>query len=452
MKNIKFLAFAFATFLLVGCEDYFGADSNVDPDNPISVNETVILPQVQARLAYTYGGDFARYLGINTHHVDGIARQHLVFHNYGIIGSDCDAAWSNIFTGTLQSNRRLIQQAEEKGFNHFAGVGKALEAFTMMAATDFWGDLPYSDALRFDEVAVYSPTFDSQQSIYEALFALIDEARGALQKDDGGFPLAGDLFYGGDASKWVKFLNVLEARGRLHLSKINGDAAYTAALAALDKGGFANRSEGFAFSYGSGATENAPMFQFIQQRGDTETGAAYVALLQQFNDPRLTTYGQPVVGHPIFVPNQLQQMLSYTEQEFIRAEANLMLGNKTEAYTAYLAGIRSSFAEAALSSNQDTVQARYDEYVAQSTVGVGESNLTLKNIITQKYLALLAEPEVFNDWRRTGYPELTPNVGSQIPRRLPYAQTEVFSNDNLDASPKQFHFHPYLVGCAIGFP
>ncbi len=436
MKNINLLIFLFAAFLFVGCEDYFGGDSNVDPDNPITVTESVILPQVQARLAYTYGGDFARYIGINTHHVDGIARQHLVFHQYGLIGSDCDAAWSNVFTGTLQSNRRMIQQAEEKGFNHFAGVGKAIEAFTMMAATDFWGDLPYSDALRFDELAVYSPTFDSQQSIYDALFLLIDEARGALNKDDGGLPLTSDLFYGGDVSKWIKFLNVLEARGQLHLSKINGNAAYTAALAALNKGSFAGQGDGFAFSHGAGATENAPMFQFIQQRGDTETGVEYVALLTQLNDPRLSTYGQPVASHPIFTPSQTLNMLSYTEQQFIRAEAELMLGNNQPAYDAYLSGIESSMNEAGLA---DPATA-YADYVAQTNVGVGASNLTLNNIITQKYLALLAEPEVFNDWRRTGIPTLTPNVGSVIPRRLPYAQTEVFSNDNLDASPSNFIF------------
>ena len=431
------MVFVFAAFLFVGCEDYFGGDSNVDPDNPISVTESVILPQVQARIAYTYGGDFARYLSLYTHHSDGIARQHFVLHQYGMVGSDCDAAWSNIFTGSLQSNRRMIQQSEEKGFNHFAGVGKALEAFTIMAATDLWGDLPYSDAFRFDEIAVYSPTFDTQQSIYEALFALIDEARGALQKDDGGLPLTSDLYYGGDVSKWITFLNVLEARGRLHLSKVNGDAAYTAALAALNKGDFASSADGFAFAYGPGATENAPWFQWIQQRTDTQAGVDYIALLTELNDPRLATYGQPQDGnHPIFTASQTVQMLSYTEQMFIRAEAELMLGNNQAAYDAYLAGIKSSMNEAALS---DPTTA-YDDYVAQAEIGVGADNLTLENVITQKYLALLTEPEVFNDWRRTGFPGLSPNVGTEIPRRLPYAQTEVLSNENLSASPSNFIF------------
>ena len=50
--------------------------------------------------------------------------------------------------------------------------------------------------------------------------------------------------------------------------------------------------------------------------------------------------------------------------------------------------------------------------------------------MTQKYIALYADPEVFNDWRRTGIPELDPNTGSQIPRRLPYAEQTILLNDN----------------------
>ncbi len=437
MKNIKFIAFVFAAFLFVGCEDYFGSDSNVDPDNPISVTESVILPQVQARIAYTYGGDMARFTGLCTHHIDGLFRQFFVFHNYDIIGSDLDATWSNVFTGSMQSNRRMIKQAEESGFNHFVGVGKALEAFTMMAATDIWGDIPYSDAFRFDEAAVYSPTFDSQQSIYDALFLLIDEARGALLKDDGGLPLSGDLYYGGDASKWVKFCNALEARGRLHLSKVNGNTAYTAALAALDKGAFESSADDFAFSFGTGATENAPMFQYVEQRDDAETGVAYTDLMTSLNDPRIDTYGQPHdADHPIFTKDQTLLMLSFTEQEFIRAEAEFMLGNADAAYAAYLSGIESSFNEAAL-GGPDTL---YANYIAQSNIGVGASNLTLNNIMTQKYIAQLLQPEVFVDWRRTGLPNLAPNVGTEIPRRMPYAQTEVLANENLDASPSNFIF------------
>jgi hypothetical protein len=121
-------------------------------------------------------------------------------------------------------------------------------------------------------------------------------------------------------------------------------------------------------------------------------------------------------------------LLSYTEQEFIRAEAALQSGDNSTAYAAYLNAIESSCAEALVGSE-------YDAYVAQATVGVGEGSLTLENVITQKYLALYTNPEVFSDWRRTNIPALTPVTGTQIPRRLPYAQTELFSNPDNVPSP-----------------
>ncbi len=65
-----------------------------------------------------------------------------------------------------------------------------------------------------------------------------------------------------------------------------------------------------------------------------------------------------------------------------------------------------------------------------ASVDPGEGNLTLQNIIEQKYIAMYNDPEIFADWRRTGFPELTPNTGDMIPRRLPYPQTETVSNEN----------------------
>lgn len=427
MKNIKYLFVFFGLLAFTACEDYFGENSNVDPDNPTTVTPNVILPQVQARLAYTYGGDFTRYVGLYSQHVDGVSRQFAVLGNYGIIPSDTDTPWANMYSGTMQTNKRLYQIATDGGFNHYAGISLALESYAILVCTDFWGDVPYSDAFRFDEIGVYEPTFDSQESIYNAVFANLDQARTLLSGDDGGnAPGGDDLIYGGDADSWIKFCNVLEARAKLHLSKRNGAGAYADVMTALDRGAFSGSSDNAGFAFGTAATENAPWFQYIEQRDDCETGAAYVSMLQSFSDPRLATYGQPhTTSHPIFTRDQTVNLLSYTEQEFIRAEAMLMSGDSDGAYAAYLSGIQSSL-------NEALVGDMYDDYVATSKVGVGADNLTLEDIITQKYLALYTDPEVFSDWRRTGMPALSPITGSQIPRRLPYAQTEIFSNpDNV---------------------
>ena len=432
MKIYKYLFIVLFAIGFASCEDYFGEDSNADPDNPITVSPNVILPQVQLRLAYTYWGDFSRYVGVYTRHVDGVSRQFAVIGQYGITSNDVDNAWANVYTGTLNANRLLLNTARDNGYNHYAGIALALESYTMMVASDLWGDMAYSDAFKFNEKGgVYQPTFDSQEQIYNQIFANLEEARTLLAGDAGGNPPgAADVIYGGNAAQWIKFCNVLEARGKLHLAEVNS-SSYAEALAALNRGGFESSADDAGVEFGTGATENAPWYQYIQQRDDMEVGSYYVDLLTQYNDPRIATYGATHdLPHPIFTPDQTVKLLSYTEQEFIRAEAALQTGDNNAAYEAYLNGIESSFAEAGVADE-------YEAYIAQSSVGVGAGSLTLENIITHKYLALLASPEVFSDWRRTNLPAIPPVTGTEIPRRLPYAQTELFSNPDNVPSPAE---------------
>jgi hypothetical protein len=53
-----------------------------------------------------------------------------------------------------------------------------------------------------------------------------------------------------------------------------------------------------------------------------------------------------------------------------------------------------------------------------------------QRIIEEKYISNFLNLEIFNDWRRTGYPTLVkvPNALSDIPRRLLYPEVEIISN------------------------
>lgn len=281
---------------------------------------------------------------------------------------------------------------------------------------------------------VYQPAFDGQQEVYTQIFDRLDKARELLNGDPGGnVPGGDDQMFSGDPASWIKFCNVLEARGRMHLVKQDPDG-YNKVLTALNKDVFGSSSEEAAITFGTAPTENAPWFQYIEQRDDCETGSVYLAKLDELSDPRVATYGWlHDNNHPIWTRDQRLHLLSYTEQEFMRAEAALMTDDNTTAYAAYLEAIKSSMTEALSAvDNEDVIAEKYDAYIAQSSVGVGEDNLTLDAIITQKWIALYTSPEVFNDWRRTNLPALTPITGTEIPRRLPYPQSEIDSNpDNL---------------------
>ena len=68
--------------------------------------------------------------------------------------------------------------------------------------------------------------------------------------------------------------------------------------------------------------------------------------------------------------------------------------------------------------------------------GNPEEDLAL--ILTQKYIAQFMWLESWTDFRRTGFPQLSPNEGGnnvenpngEIPRRFPYPINEVLYNPN----------------------
>ncbi len=59
-----------------------------------------------------------------------------------------------------------------------------------------------------------------------------------------------------------------------------------------------------------------------------------------------------------------------------------------------------------------TLQKQTDYIAAKATL-TGNSTHDQETIITQKYIALFLQPEVWNDYRRTGYPAIP---GAQMPR------------------------------------
>jgi hypothetical protein len=425
LKMIHVLALIAFVGMFSSCKKYFG-DVNKNPNDPAVVTPDVLLPIIQTNLAYTYWGDGSRFASIYTQHIDGVTRQFSVIQNYGIQGSDVDNMWSNLYSGVLADIKKLKEISVDKGYNHYEGAALVLEAYTLMFVTDMWGDIPYSNG--FAGTDNLAPQFDSQESVYNTVFTLLDQAEAKLNvAAEGRAPAADDLFYGGDEAQWIKLINGLRARASLHLAKRN-NSYYNDVLTALNNG-LASSADDARLPFEATASGSAPWFQYIEQRADIAEGSNYVARLNALNDPRVDFFGHDLtdVAHPYFTADQAVPMLSYTEALFMKAEALFNTeGATANTHDAYLDAIAASFDELDLNSD-------YAAYVAQNDVDPGQANLTLEHIMTQKYLSLYADPEVFNDWRRTGIPSLTPNSGSEVPRRLPYSENEVTFNSSASA-------------------
>lgn len=430
IKN-RFLTYFFGIVFLVGfasCEDYFG-DINENPNNPTDVTPDVLLPGIEVQLNYIYGGDFSRFASVITQHVEGIDRQWASINAYTfIVPANFNTAWrTNMYAGVLQDVRILKDKAVETGSNHYEGMADVLLAYALMISTDAWGDIPYDDA--FQGVDNIEPVFDTQESIYALVDQFLSEAKTLLSQEATGIvPSSNDFIYGGDAAQWLKFANVIQARSYLHRAEVDA-GNYNLVLTELNQG-FESAGDDARMPYGAGATAANPWSQFNRDRqGDIAANPDLAARLEALNDPRRAIYGDPDVffpeDHPVMQNDWAYPFATYVEVEFMKAEALLATGGDAQAiYDAYIAGITADMVE--LGADQATI----DAYLAQPEVDPGVGNITLEHIIMQKHFALWTEFEVFNDWRRTGIPQLEPNSGSSIPIRFPYAETEILFNPN----------------------
>lgn len=419
--------------VLTACDTWIDPKLNVNPNTPETAAYTVVLPTIQAGMAYVMGGDFGRYTSVLNQQNTGVDRQHLGIYNYQFTESDINNAWGTMYTGPLNDLAILIERAKADGAPHYQGVFQVLMAYGMVTMTDLWGDIPYSQALT--GATNPEPAYDTQESIYTAMNAMLDDAIKNLGQATSNLkPGSDDLMYGGKTASWIKAANSLKARMAIHLAKRNSQAA-SAALAAVAAGIAANADD-LQFKFGALETEANPWYQFITQRdGDLTFGEKLSSIMMATKDPRAGVYAVADSAGAVSGTSRLGALyasigspvpfLTYTEMKFIEAEAQNRLGNAPAAHAAYVDAIKASLARSGVAAGAVT------EFLTQVDPGV--SGLTLENIMTQKYVAMYSQPESWSDVRRTGFPALTPVTGSAVPRRFPYAQNERLYNTKMPA-------------------
>lgn len=451
MKNkINILLILFALGL-ASCESWIDPDINVDPNQPVDVPVSLILPSAQGGIAYSAGGELSRYTGYWTQHITGIANHAARHETYATNEADVENLWKfYTYAGTLMDLRTVIDQATEEGAAHYAGVGKVLMAYKLGVTTDMWGDVPYEDAFQGDQGNI-TAAYQTQEQIYGVLFGLLTDAVTDLNAAESATsPDSDDLIYGGDLTKWKRAAYALRARFAIHLSKVNGNTAYTDALAALPNA-FASNDDNMGFQFGEAKVENAPLFQYLEQRGGYIGGVGkyLVDLLKNGGDtdPRLAVYAEPKedgtyegflpgasvageseIGELFTKADAVVNFITYAEVKFIEAEAHFSKASPdlAAAATAYNEAVKASLAQYGVSDTG------WEGRNANETAGT----ITLEKIMKGKYLATFLSEETFSDWRRhTALFNLQLAAGAktdQIPRRFPYAQSErEYNSENM---------------------
>jgi len=439
--NIKILTgFIVIVAITSSCKKWIDDDYNVNQTKPQDVTLNLILPSAEASLAYCVGGDLGYATNLWMQQMSGSARQVLAYDRYVFTSSDDDNAWSfAMYGGAMENIYKIIEKGKAQNSPYYTGIGEVLMAYSLGSMTDLWGSIPYKQAFQGDKNL--TPAFDSQQSIYVTIDSLLNDAINVQFAASTSLytPSTDDLIYSGSRPKWIKAAYAFRARYAIHLSKVPGSNAYANALSYLSSAISANSGD-CEFTFGANQNEENPLYQFFDQRGDFGMAKFMVDTLFHSNDPRGTvfidtTYGTgalaPGVGgvsdawiaYPFCSETSPVPFISYVECLFIKAEAELQGSPSDPAAAAadYNAAIAASLSKYGVT----------DSAWLSTHANATAADITLQKIMTQKYIALFLQLEVYNDWRRTGFPVLVPSINgaiSSIPRRYPYPTSEKLYN------------------------
>lgn len=231
MKKIYVRTLALiALFVAVSCQDLF----EEFPDNPNVAGENdpvppaFILRQLLVNVSSGPGSglDFGSDAVENTP-LQGLSRfnQFTTGLTFPLYGGSNQYNWTD--TGNsypwLRNIIRLEKSAESalgKEKNGYLAISKFLRAYTFIWLTQRVGDIPMMEAGQGLENL--TPRFDSQEEVYAAALALLEEANqdlAAITADATSAPIDGDIFYNGDMRKWRKAVNSYKLRILISLSK-----------------------------------------------------------------------------------------------------------------------------------------------------------------------------------------------------------------------------------------
>lgn len=415
MRTITLAGAVGACALAAACSDNFltGGELSHDPNRPTQATSGQLFVGIQAATWAELSSDMARISGMWSQQLLG-QNLYADTYSYGVSEQLTNGFQAALYTGGgLVDIRRLEQQTAAAHDSLFHGVAEVTEALMMGTGADLFGALTYVHALTNES----NPPLDSQLAVYDSVQVLLSRAivdLGATGQTNVG-PGASDLAYGGDAAKWIKLAHTLKARFLMHTAEVR--PTVYAQVASEARIGIVDPADNFNAVFSGNAQEANLWYQFdvVQRPGYILPDPQFVALLQSRNDPRLGTYFNSDItdlNDALISPNTPQPLVTANEGLLLWAEGLQRAGNDAGALTR----LNQGRALVGLAAEPGTLTGRD----------------LLSEILLEEYIADFQSIEVWNLYKRTCTPNLTPVVaGRKIPARFPYDISERNTNINI---------------------
>ncbi len=453
MKKILINSLMLGAIMLfsIQCSDF--EDINVDPNNTTSVAPSTLLTSslrniagnvlngtttelyVQ-RMAETQYSDASRYIDIN--------------FDFNGLYTGVLADLQHIID--LNSNPETSADALSSGSNaNQIAVARILKAYFFLQITDRWGPVPYTQSLQGRDN--FRPSYDTQETIYRDLFKELKEA---VNQIDGGAGVSGDFIFDGNMDEWKKFANTIRAKMALQISEVDPSGGQSEFTDAMNAGLI---DADLMYPYLAESNNQNPWFGRFITRTDWAISDVLADYMRPSGDPRLDVYADPAPNHgevrgmpygieaagdipnadisfPGFPAVRGQDaplpIFSLSQVNFMRAEAAMRGWISADVQEMYEAAIMASMNQWGV-TDADAIAA----FMAHESVAFDG---TMEQIMTQKWVAGYTQGyDGWADWRRTGFPTLSPAVdplnGTEIPVRWGYPTSERDLNgENYDAA------------------
>jgi hypothetical protein len=258
MKNKLVTLLLLATLLVgsVGCKKFLNVNS--DPDTPQEPSVGSVFPAMLAGIPRGFQYD-ARYVGKYTQnwlaYTNGNAD---TWDRHGYLaGSDASGdIWRQTYYGLGKNLDYIIEKGIRDNQPDYVGASLALKAFMFQSATDYHGEIIFTEAFK---EGLYYFKYNTQDTVYKGVDSIARLAIQYLSMTGYTNTLSlSDYAYKGDVVKWRKFAYGILARN-FHRYSNKSDYSADSVIKYADLS-FSSVNDDFAIPFDATNNDNTNFF------------------------------------------------------------------------------------------------------------------------------------------------------------------------------------------------
>ncbi|MGQ8338854.1 SusD/RagB family nutrient-binding outer membrane lipoprotein [Sunxiuqinia sp. A32] len=484
---MKKLSIIFSLVLLLSSCDKF-LDINENPNYPSDVSDELLLTSAIAATTNVYAADWGLIGSFWSQHwaQNNTSSQYKIYESYALSSNTnvIERSYRAMYVDALGDNEIFLKKVEANENWGAYLMGAVIKAYGFQYLVDMYGNVPYDEAfLGLDKL---NPIINSGEEVYGSIYTLLEDA---LSKDMSNYirlPYEkNDILFQGKLDDWVGFANSLKLRILLRQYDANqsfAETEITKILDGIEAGSTTMLTKDVAnsnFGDEDADSKRNPLYESDQAQLNTtnniRANATFISYLKLHSDDRINSlfaevggdiigmvtgsYNVPstefeapdIISKPFITAQMPVYLMTFAESELLIAEAYLRMGDDAKAKEYYESGVTASFAR----MGADIGTLLTTDYAFPTTTFEEK----LKAIIMQKWVDAAEGGrglESHIERVRTGYPEISQvsdqvdegyilpesyvpgtliyskkgTTGGILPRRFPYADSELNFNSN----------------------